>query len=73
MSKEVSLTGDMEHAPRDRLISCWNGFYGWYETQYEDGEWPLRDPKWPESIWYPVPSAWREIGDANAADPEQRD
>jgi hypothetical protein len=53
-------------APHDRQIEVWNGFTGWYVSQFEGGEWPLRGPQqdgrfWEGGVWYPVPSLWREI------------
>jgi hypothetical protein len=60
-----SIHNEMSDAPRDREIEAWNGFFGWYKTRYEDGEWPLHGDgtkgRWVGGVWYPVPSRWREL------------
>jgi hypothetical protein len=61
-AEETAGGHPMTSAPHDREIECWNGFYGWYRTKFEDSEWPKRgEPNWPEGVWYPVPTFWREV------------
>lgn len=63
-------------APRDRPISVYNPLVGWYTSQYDKGEWPVRGWGYPEGVWYPVPTRWKPLEDGatarfNAPDSEE--
>jgi hypothetical protein len=42
-------------------ILAWNGFFGWYVTQYVDGQFPCGFSGGQLGDWFPVPTCYREL------------